>query len=154
MRKKSTSASELAEMGYCEKKMLFERRLGQRVSRERIASREEGLAAHNAFHRDAVRVAPTLVTSEAKPWCFIASELFGPAAPETAVLRRFRDGVLRGSAPGRAFIGAYYRYSPGCAHWLRRHPLARAVARTLLRLAVLVLLRCMRRLPGAEKVGR
>lgn len=145
MKKKSTTASELAEMGYCEKKMLFEHRLGQRVSRERVLAREEGLAAHSAFHRDAARVAPTLTSSEAKPWCFIASEIFGSAAPETAVLRQFRDGVLRGCAPGRAFITAYYRHSPGIARWLRHHPVPRVVVRSLLRLAVLVLRRCFRR---------
>jgi len=131
-KKKFTSASELADMGYCEKKLLFEERLGRRVSSERVESRLVGEAAHKTFHRDAVAYAPGLKSSEAKPWCFIASELYGAAAWETAALRLFRDRVLRQCAAGRVFIGVYYRHSPGIARWLRRHRRTRKLARLCL----------------------
>lgn len=134
MKKKHiTKASELAEMGYCEKRMLFVHRLGPRASPAREEARLDGLAAHQAFHRDAVTIAPNVQSSEVKPWCFIASELFGQAAWETMALRMARDQVLRRCAAGRAFIGVYYRYSPHMARWLRRHRRVRVVARVLLR---------------------
>lgn len=132
-KKKFTSASELADMGYCEKKLLFEERLGKRVSSERVESRQVGDAAHKAFHRDAVTCSPDLHSSETKPWCFIASELYGSTAWETAALRLCRDRLLRQCAAGRAFIGMYYRYSPGIARWLHRHRHVRKLARVLLR---------------------
>jgi len=132
-KKKFTSASELADMGYCEKKLLFEDRLGRRVSSERVESMQTGDAAHKAFHRDAVTCTPGLRSSETKPWCFIASELYGSNAWETAALRLCRDRLLRQCAAGRAFIGVYYRYSPGIARWLRRHRCLKKLARVLLR---------------------
>lgn len=134
MKKKlTTSASELAEMGYCEKRMLFEHRLGPRASLTREKARLDGLAAHQAFHRDAVTIAHDVQSSEVKPWCFIASELFGQGAWETNALRMVRDRVLRQHAVGRVFIGAYYRYSPRMASWLRRHNHIRLIARVILR---------------------
>jgi hypothetical protein len=132
-KKQTTSASELAEMGYCEKRMLFEHRLGPRASPAREKARLEGLVAHQAFHRDAVTIAPDVQSSEVKPWCFIASELFGQGAWETDALRMARDRLLRRCAAGRAFIAVYYRYSPGLARWLRHHRRVRTVARMLLR---------------------
>lgn len=131
-KKQTTSASELAEMGYCEKRMLFVHRLGPRASPAREEARLDGLAAHQAFHRDAVTIAPNVQSSEVKPWCFIASELFGQGAWETMALRMARDRLLRRYAAGRAFIGVYYRYSPRIARWLRRHRRVQAVARVLL----------------------
>lgn len=132
-KKHYTSASELAEIGYCEKRMLFAHRLGARSSPAREQARKDGLTAHQAFHRDAVTIAPGLQSSEPKPWCFIASELFGQSAWETNALRMARDRVLRKYSAGRAFIGVYYCYSPRLARWLRRHPHVRALARVLLR---------------------
>lgn len=148
-----TSASELAEMGYCEKKMLFSQRFGKRVSPERAAAMREGIAIHRGFHRDAMAVAPNARSSEAKPWCFIASELFGQTAWETAALRMGRDRVLRQYAIGRAFIGAYYKHSPGIARWLHRHRRCRALARALLWPLAAVLKWCFDRNASARGVG-
>jgi hypothetical protein len=62
--------------------------------------------------------------------CFIATAAFGsPLAEEVAVLRRFRDSVLRTSSPGRAFIGLYYRYSPPAARFISQHEPLRAAVR-------------------------
>lgn len=38
---------------------------------------------------------------------------WGPEAPETDLLRRFRDRILRRSAGGRCLILLYYRTAPG-----------------------------------------
>ena len=46
--------------------------------------------------------------------CYIATAVYGSYdCPEVRVLRRFRDGCLRKSAAGRAFVRAYYALSPG-----------------------------------------
>lgn len=145
MKKRMTSASNLAEMGYCEKRMLFEHRLGKRVSPAREAARLDALAAHRAFHRDAVAIEPGVRSSEAKPWCFIASELFGQSAWETKALRLARDQLLRRYAAGRVFICVYYRYSPCIARWLRHHRHVRAGACLFLRLVASALKWCLDR---------
>ena len=42
-------------------------------------------------------------SSESKPWCFIATELWGEDAAETCALRALRDAILHRYALGRAF---------------------------------------------------
>ncbi|WP_371875081.1 CFI-box-CTERM domain-containing protein [Duganella vulcania] len=119
--------------------MLFEHRLGRRVSPTRAKARRDGVAAHEAFHLEASVLAPGVGSSEAKPWCFIATELFGESAWETITLRMCRDRILRPYPAGRAFIGMYYRHSPAIARWLCGHRRSRACARLLLRPAAVLL---------------
>lgn len=143
--KKYTSASDLAAMGYCEKKMLFESRLGKRVSNARAAARLRGQEAHAAFHHDAQTTTPSVDTSEAKPWCFIATELFGHSAPETRLLRLFRDKYLRPNMMGRWLIIRYYRHGFVLSRWFRAHPWAKGLLKAVLRAHVRVLLRSLDR---------
>jgi hypothetical protein len=70
---------------------------------------------------------------ESHTWCFIATACYGSVdAPEVVRLRQFRDRVLRRSAPGRAFIGAYYRCSPPFARAIAPRPWLRALVRATL----------------------
>lgn len=61
------------------------------------------------------------ITLGQKKGCFIATACYGDYnAPEVRVLRHYRDEVLQQSAGGRAFIKAYYTFSPPLANMLSR----------------------------------
>ncbi len=65
--------------------------------------------------------------------CFIATAAFGGAdAPAVTLLRQFRDRYLKLTVPGRAFVRAYYRYSPALAAWIENNPPLRRAAQTVL----------------------
>jgi hypothetical protein len=120
------SASELAQMGVCERRVKFERDRGRRRTPEQLQAMERGLRAHETFYRDgqdAVRAGGR---------CFVATLAFGDA-PETLILRCLRDQVLRPWPLGRRFIGVYYRFAPAVCRFLDRRPSLLPVARWLLR---------------------
>ena len=125
-------ATDLAKLGYCEQKAVYEHRFGERLTWAQRLRIRRGNAAHDRFYREAFAVDRGVRTSIAKPWCFIATAVFEPHAPQLVQLRRFRDTVLRPTPIGRYCIGAYYRYSPVIATALSRHSTARAIARALL----------------------
>ncbi len=55
--------------------------------------------------------------------CFIATAAYRDSeAWGVHVLREFRDRILVRSTLGRAFVEAYYGWSPDAARWLIRHP--------------------------------
>jgi len=125
-------ATDLAKLGYCEQKAVYEHQFGERLTWAQRLRIRRGNAAHERFHREAFAVDRGVRTSIAKPWCFIATAVFEPQAPQLAQLRRFRDTVLRPTPIGRCLIGTYYRHSLVIAATLQRHPAARATARALL----------------------
>ena len=130
MRGKKTmvSASELAQMGACERFVLFEAKYGKRVSRCQQEAIKRGRAEHAKFFRDGVRSQAGVETSLSQPWCFCASLAWGAEAPETDLLRRFRDRFLRRTAAGRGLIRGYYRMAPGlCRRLEGRRKLIRAL---------------------------
>lgn len=50
--------------------------------------------------------------------CYVATAVYGSYdCPEVWVLRRYRDGVLRRTWYGRAFIRLYYAVSPAVVKW-------------------------------------
>lgn len=53
--------------------------------------------------------------------CFVATASYGADTESVLLLRRFRDGVLLSSAPGRRLVALYYQLSP---------PLARVIAQS------------------------
>ena len=65
--------------------------------------------------------------------CFIATAAYGSYLhPKVQLLRNFRDHYLLTNAPGRAFVAAYYRYSPPLANFIASHDFLRATARLAL----------------------
>lgn len=58
--------------------------------------------------------------------CFIATAAYGSYLdPHVVSLRRFRDERLLTNSPGRAFVAAYYRFSPAVADVVARVPALR-----------------------------
>lgn len=140
------SASQVAELGTCEYKVMLQARHGKRTTVAQAIAIEDGSARHERFHEQGQRAADR---REAKRWCFVASAVYGESAPETDALRAFRDQVLRKSPCGRAAIAMYYRHSPMLVQLLEHHPGAARVVRAILDLVV-VGLRRMGHLEGGE----
>ena len=84
----SVSASELAQMGVCERLVVFEPLYGKRRLLEQTAAIERGRREHERFYRG------ERIASAPPGRCFIATMVFGEG-PETQTLRVFRDQVLR-----------------------------------------------------------
>jgi hypothetical protein len=127
-KKATVSASELSQMGACERLILFEAKHGKRKSEFQQQAIERGQREHRKFFEDGVRSQADVQTSLSKPWCFCASLAWGPEAPETDLLRRFRDQILRRTAVGRRLIQLYYRTAPGlCRRLGRRRKLISAL---------------------------
>ena len=122
------SASELASLSYCERKVAFNAAVGKRTTPLQRQAQARGDAAHDRFHRDALRIQEASVR---KGRCFIATVVLGDSA-HTRSLRAFRDVVLRSSAAGRWLIGSYYRLSPCLCPWLERSTNARRALRPAL----------------------
>lgn len=64
--------------------------------------------------------------------CFVATVAFEGDAPELEAFRAYRDDILRKTALGRLFIRGYYRYGPGLAIWIERHPAVKRSVRGVL----------------------
>jgi hypothetical protein len=65
--------------------------------------------------------------------CFIATAAYGSYLdPHVNVLRNFRDGVLKNSIIGAAFVKCYYAISPPVADFIREHEGLRILTRLLL----------------------
>lgn len=128
-RRRTVCASELAQMGVCERRVVFEHRLGKRYTSEQRAACQHGQVAHERFFREGAEAAQT--GASPKGYCFIATLVYGEAH-ETQVLRQFRDRVLRPTRPGRWAIASYYRLAPGVCAVLARRPCLQSLVRVLL----------------------
>ena len=133
-RKKSRtiSASELAQMGVCERLVVFEHKYGKRPSPEQREGIQRGLIEHERFYQDGIQ------TSAKRGRCYIATLVYGESR-ETTTLRLFREQVLRPYTLGRGLIKLYYRTAPGIClcleHWPWLQPVAGWILRPLVRLA-------------------
>jgi hypothetical protein len=131
-RSKAVSASELAQMGVCERLIFFEHYYGKRSSASQRAAMERGLEEHDRFRREGIRI------SAKSGRCYIATLVFGNSW-EVMALRAFRDRVLRRRAAGRRLILMYYRTAPAFCKlledWTALRPIARAVLRPIAWLA-------------------
>lgn len=123
------SASELAQMAYCERQVAFDAIHGRRSTTAQAQARERGLKAHAAFYEESRRIADASVT---KGRCFVATLALGEC-DETRALRAFRDLYLRRSALGKWLVGTYYSLSPRLCAWLESRPTVLEWVRPILR---------------------
>lgn len=75
---------------------------------------------------------PASPPKSSSSWCFIASQVYGPDAWETNVLRQWRDEKLLPTALGRAFVNFYYKVSPPIARLLGRSRFLEGLSRFIL----------------------
>lgn len=143
---KTVSASALAQMGVCERLVVFEHHHGRRSTAIQRAAIRRGVREHDRFYRDGIRAA------NRKGRCYIATLVFGEG-PETAALRRFRDRILRVHAIGRRVIGMYYRTAPALCKLLQRKPWLQPIVRTILKPLVWLAKRSVRSESGDHDSG-
>ena len=130
--KRVICATDLAKFVVCEQKALFDHRHGEQLSPQAARRIDEGNRAHARHLEQAFAANPVVRSSEPKPWCFLATCVYGGAGAETGALRALRDQVLRRSFVGRALIRLYYRVSPRIACCFNRRACAKAITRLLL----------------------
>lgn len=139
-RRGEVSAKELAEMGFCEKRVQLAHLYGEQVTPDQRKAMARGQAAHQRYLEDGL--AATAVRR-----CFVATCVFGPDALETQVLRAYRDRVLLRRRWGRALVAVYYWVAPvGCRIMVRWPTTVGTVRRVLLA----VVARCEKEL-GAKR---
>lgn len=125
----AVSASALAQMGVCERRMVFEYLEGRRLTEAQKAALRRGVRAHRRF------AAEDRSRPESSGRCFIATQVFGEGH-ETQVLRRFRDRVLRSTSLGRTLILEHYRLAPAVCRGMQLRPVLANAARAVLMLIV------------------
>lgn len=141
------SATELAQMGTCERMIWLEQRMGRRRTAQQEAAVRRGLAEHARFFDQSKRLMNS--KSEHRTGrCFVATMLLAQrpqATPHLVALRAYRDHVLKRSMLGRRLVLHYYRMGPMLCRILTRHAWlqrpARAVVVGLARLAAAMLAR-------------
>lgn len=124
------SATQLAEMGYCEMRLLLAHRLGERTTPAQRRARARGDAAHARYFAEGIAAQDRR--------CFIASHVFGADSAEARTLRCYRDLVLLRHGWGRALTATYYTCAPCVCRALDRWPAGAALLRPLLRRLVRV----------------
>lgn len=127
------SAKELAEMGFCEKRVLLAHLHGQRLTAEQRRSIERGRLAHERYYREGLAAASE---TSADRRCFVATCLYGDAAWQTDALRRYRDDVLLHHRGGRRIVCVYYALAPSLCRLLTRLPWMQLPARALVGMIV------------------
>lgn len=140
------SASDLAQMGRCERLVLFEHLYGSRCTARQQRARERGLVEHERFYREGLAAS---AQAARKGRCFIATCVFGEGW-QTQVLRGFRDVALRSNVWGRRLIWSYYRLAPCICTCLRRWPALQAPVRVVLG----AIAACLRWWPGLRGGGK
>ena len=118
------SASELAQMGRCEKLVLFEHLHGNRCTVVQQQARARGLFEHEQFYREGLMA---FVQSDRKKRRFIDSSVFGESW-QAGVLRRRLDVAWRPENWGCRVIWLGYRVVHGICDVLRRQPIVQVLA--------------------------
>lgn len=120
------SATQLAEMSFCEKRMLLVHLHGEAASAGQREAMKRGNAAHRRFY---VEGGAAQISDRR---CFVATCLFGEMAPQTRSLRAYRDAVLLAAPWGRGLVRVYYLAGPRMCALLERWPMLQRPLRSFL----------------------
>lgn len=120
------SVTDIASLGICEQQTILDHKHGKARSKKLQHLAKGGIREHAAYDKQ--------VSSISDPRCFIVSAVFGACAPETHLLRAFRDKHLMPYWWGRHFCCCYYRLSPKLTPLLMSNPHLLAAIRFLLRI--------------------
>lgn len=123
------SAKELAEMGFCEKRIELKHRLGLRQTKMQEARTAQGLREHRRYRAEGVAA---IQSAGFGGKCFIASCVFGDSAWQTNVLRRYRDTFFLTRWWGRQMVRTYVCTAPIACVALRRWPVMQQPVRAFL----------------------
>lgn len=137
MAKRFHSISEIAAIVYCERQAVLDRQHGKARSLSVKAKAASGRFQHQRFAMEG------RAQASRDRRCFVATAIYGPEAPETEWLRRWRDTVLMPRIGGRAIVRAYYTLSPCLVCIVERYPRFKASVHRLLDRV----LRCLGRVP-------
>lgn len=124
VRGRYVSVTELAQLGICEQQLLLDKDHGKQRSKTLKNLASDGERIHAQYER--------ALSQATDSRCFIASEIFGPHAPETNCLRKFRDDFLAPHWWGRMLCSLYYITSPGVVGLVRRLPALRSALHVVL----------------------
>ena len=130
---RTVTASELAQMGVCERRIVFAERFGERRLAAQETAIDRGNRAHRRFLADALTGSHGVESSDAaKAKCFIATAVYGQGS-EVHALRCLRDRWLLMHPWGQRAVATYYRFSPAIADFVGAYPWRRFAMRLLLR---------------------
>lgn len=102
MSKTKITISEVVDSIYCERSVRLDATIGKGEKPAELARRAAyGTAQHLRFEREA---------SDKR--CFVATCIYGADAPETVLLRQYRDQHLLPSLAGTLAVRGYYVVSP------------------------------------------
>lgn len=129
----SLTATEVAEVALCERKVALDDRLGRDETVEGREAKQRG----NELHRKAEAAGSGQYTRHSSGRmqdrrCFIATSVYGADAEETQKLRDWRDDTLEPHTWGRVLIKTYYKVSPYVLKVIEPRPrLAKLIRRVL-----------------------
>lgn len=113
-RRRRHTVTDIVAAVYCEQKLVFDKTRGSATTEEVRKKAARGTAEHRRFELEGYTRQPGRLVAKAArdARCFIATAVYGGDAPETELLRTWRDDVLLPSMAGRCLVRAYYLVSP------------------------------------------
>lgn len=132
MTRRKVTASQLAELSFCETKVMLRAKYGDRDTATSRQLREGGAREHARFHREVLAHHNKTVQGQDRSTvdrrCFVATAVYGVDDPRTEQLRRYRDERLVTKAWGRWLVAAYYALSPTIVRLLDMAPWLKPLA--------------------------
>lgn len=117
------TATQLAQMGTCERMVWLEHRLGRRRTAEQASAAQRGLTEHTRFFDESQQLMAA-GSGRAVGRCFVATLLLAndpQSLSYLTTLRAYRDLVMKRSGFGRLLVLSYYRVGPALCRVLNRH---------------------------------